>query len=171
MANLITKDDFGAYVQWSNNIPAANVDYHCADSQNFDVEPIMPTAVVSGNNMLTDIIAALAEDPQTKPELIAFYNAYVKPLLVLNAYRRFLLVHGINITQFGSRVNNEETSNEISDKRRAEIMADAESKANVYLAKMTAALKLADYTYDTIVYDYQDCSTSKPRAKTRIAAI
>lgn len=169
MANLIDKDDFGAYVQWSNNIPASNVDYHCADSQNFDVEPIMPTAVVSGNNMLTDIIAALAESPATKPQLIAFYEAYVKPVLVLNAYRRFLLVHGINITQFGSRVNNEETSNEISDKRRGEIMADAESKANVYLAKMSAALKAASYTYDTIVYQY--ACADKPKAKTRIAAI
>lgn len=169
MPNLINKDDFGAYVQWSNNIPAANVDYHCADAQNFDVEPIMPTAVVSGNNMLTDIIAALAESPVTKPELVAFYGAYVKPLLVLNAYRRFLLVHGINNTQFGLRVNNEETSNEITDKRRGEIMSDAQQKANVYLAKMTAELKAVDYTFDNIVYQY--ACAKKPRANTRIAAI
>lgn len=170
MTQLIDKEDFGAYVKFSDNIRAADVDFHCKDAQNFDAYPIMPLAVVSGNNMVTDIETAVNESPVTKPELVAFFNDYLKPFLVCKAYARFLLWAGRNITQFGLRVNNEETSTEVTDKSRAEMIADIEHKCNVYLARMTTNLYDTDYTYDGVVYEFGDCK-SKPRAKTRIIAI
>jgi len=171
MTQLIDKDDFGQYVKWSNNIPAADVNFHCKDAQNFDAVPIMPIAVVSGNNLITDIETAIAESPVTRPELIAFFEDFVKPYLVLCADRRFLLLHGINITQFGIRVNNEDTSNEIDKEKLANFMADALHKSNVYLARLTDGLKDANYTFDTIVYSFNNLETTKPRAKTRIKAV
>ena len=171
MTQLIDKDDFGTYVKWSNNIPAADVNFHCKDAQNFDAYPIMPLAVVSGNNLITDIETAINASPVTRPELITFFEDFVKPYLVLCAYKRFALLHGINVTQFGFRVNNEDTSNETDKEKLANLMADALHKSNVYLARLTDGLKDADYTFDNIVYSFNNCETTKPRAKTRIKAV
>lgn len=170
MVQLIDKDDFGTYVKWSDNIPAANVDFHCKDAQNFDAYPIMPIAVVSLNNIVLDVENAINESPVTRPELLEWFTDYLKPFLVCKAYARFLLWQGRNITQFGIVVNQEETSTEATDKARAEMIADTEHKCNVYLARLTKALKDADYTYDSIVYEYT-CDNSKPRPKTRIVSI
>lgn len=169
MIQLIDKDDFGAYVKFSDNIRAADVNFQCKDAQDIDAVPIMPIAVVSKNNMVTDIENAINESPVTRPELLAFFNDYLKPFIVCKAYARFLLWAGRNITQFGLRVNNEDTSTEVTDKARAEMIADIEHKANVYLARMSTNLKEKAYTFDTIVYSF-DCGT-KPRAKTRIYSI
>lgn len=171
MTQLIDKDDFGQYVKWSNNIPAADVNFHCKDAQNFDAVPIMPIAVVSGNNLITDIETAISESPVTRPQLLTFYTDFVEPYLVLCAYNRFLLLHGINITQYGLRINNEDTSNEIDEKKLANVMADALHKSNVYLARLTDRLKDVNYTFDNIVYSYNNCETTKPRAKTKIKAV
>jgi len=171
MTQLIDKDDFGTYVKWSNNISAADVNFHCKDAQNFDAVPIMPIAVVSGNNLITDIETAIGESPVTRPQLLTFFEDFVKPYLVLCAYKRFLLWAGRNLTQYGLRVNNEDTSTDVTDKARAEMMADALHKANVYLARLTDSLKDADYTFDTIIYSFNNCETTKPRAKTRIKAV
>jgi hypothetical protein len=64
----------------------------------------------------------------TKPQLTALFNEYIKPFLVLGSYYRFLLWHGANVSQYGIRQNNEDTSSEVSDKRRAELMGDVQSK-------------------------------------------
>jgi hypothetical protein len=170
---LIDKDDFGAYVQFSDNLRAANVNFHCMDAQNFDFAELFPDATLSGNTFLADIETAFSESPVTRPELIAFFNNYVKAYLVCKAYARLLLWHGKNITQFGIRVNNEDTSNEITDKARSELIADINSKANVYLLKMSNAFKTANATFDSIVYgNTTGCDTSQNRKpKTRIVAI
>ena len=169
MAQLIDKNDFGDYVKWSANIPDRDVDPHCKDAQNFDAFPIMPLAVVSGNNMITDIETALAESPVTKPELVAFYNTYLEPFLVCKAYARFLLWHGRNIAQYGFVTNQEDTSIEVSDKTRGEMIADIQSKSNIYWARLTANLKDTSFTYDGIVYSFECTTKNKP--KTRIRAI
>lgn len=169
MAQLIDKTDFGEYVKWSNNIPDRDVDPHCLDAQNFDAYPIMPKAVVSGNNIITDIETAIAESPVTKPELVAFYNTYLVPFLVCKAYARFLLWAGRNITQYGLRVNQEDTSTEVTDRARGDMIADIQSKANVYWARLTEYLSYEDLTLDGVVYSF-NCS-DKARPKTRIKAV
>lgn len=171
MVQLIHKDDFGTYIKFSDNIPARDVDFHCKDAQNFDAYTIMPLAVVSGNNIVLDVENSVNVSPVTRPELLEWFEDYLKPFLVCKAYARFLLWAGRNITQFGLRVNNEDTSTEVTDKNRAEMIADVEHKCNVYLARLTKALKDADYTYDSIVYSFDNCDSSKPKAKTRIYAI
>lgn len=166
---LIDKTDFGTYVKWSSNIPERDVNLHCLDAQEIDARPIMPLAVVSGNNMIDDIITALTESPVTRPELVSFFNTYLKPFLVCKAYARVLLWHGRNLSQYGLRVNQEDTSTEVSDKARGEMIADAQSKANVYWAKISGNLKVTSYTYDGIIYS--NSCTLKSRPKTRISAV
>lgn len=169
MVQLIDKTDFGTYVKFSDNIPARDVDFQCKDAQNFDLYPISPVAVISGNNLVTDIENNINVSPVTRPELISFFDDFVKPFLVCKAYSRFLLWAGRNITQYGLRVNNEDTSTEVTDKARAEMIADINHKANVYLARMQDELNDVELTFDGIVYDF-DCKT-KPRAQTKIRAI
>lgn len=166
MAQLIDKTDFINVVPMSGNIPDANVDLHCLDAQNIDTFPIMPSTS-AGVNIVTDIENT---NSGARPELHAWFNTYLKPYMVCMAHARFLLWQGNNITQFGVRVNNEDTSEAVSDKTRGELIASSEHKANVYLAKATSALKDADYTFDTVVYSYNNCN-NKPRAKTRIFSV
>lgn len=167
---LIDKDDFGQYVQFSNNLRSENVDFHCMDAQNFDFAELFPNATVSGNTFLADIETALSESPVTRPELVAFFNEFVKGYLVCKAYARLLLWLGRNITQFGLRVNNEDTSTEVSDTARAALIADINSKANVYLIKMQKRFETVNGTFDTIVYG-ASCSGGNVKPKIRIKAI
>lgn len=168
MAALIDKDDFGALVRWSDNLPASAIDTHILNAQKFDVRPVMPVTKTGGVNMLDNIETAVNESPVTKPELVELFNDYVKPLLVFKAYAQFLLWHGTNVVQYGLRRNIEDTSENISDKLRAELIADTEAKANSYLAEFKKALEDASYTFDDVVYQY---SGTKPKAKTRISAV
>ena len=162
---LIHKEDFIGIVPMSVNIPNKDVDLHCLDAQNIDCEPIMPT--FNNVSLLAQIVVS---NPTSRPQLWAFFTEYLKPFLVCKAHARFLLWHGNNITQFGTVQNQEDTSEPISDKTRAELIRSTEIKANVYLAKMTNHLKVVSYTFDTIVYSYSNCAVI-PRAKTRIFAL
>lgn len=165
MSQLINKDDFINVVPMSVNIPNVNVDLHCLDAQNIDTFPIMPKTA-EGVNMLTNIENATSS---SNPELMSFFETHLKPFMVCMAHARFLLWQGNNVTQFGIRVNQEDTSQPISDKTRGELIASSEHKANVYMMKFKQALEDANYTFDSVVYSYK-CN-QKPRAKTRIAAI
>lgn len=170
MYQLINKDDFAGIVKWSANIPDRDVDFYCIEAQKFDVYPVMPLAVVTGNNFIEDIEIAIQESPVTKTKLVAFYDDYVKPFLVCKAYERLLVLHGRNITQFGLRVNNEETSSEVSDKARGEWIEQTTHKANVYLADLMKEMKKVNYTFDSVVYSFAKCD-NKPKYSTRIKAI
>lgn len=132
---LINKDDFGAYVKFSANVPSRDVDFHCVDAQVIDVEPSFP------DNLVSNIEAAFSESPIESNEHIEFFNDYLKPVLVCNAYRRFLLYHGRNITQFSLNVPRANEFDEVSDKGRAEMMQDALSKGKVYEMKAKRRLK------------------------------
>ena len=167
MYQLINKDDFSGIVKWSSNISERDVNFYCVEAQKFDTYHIMPIAKVSGNNIVLDIETAIQESPITKPELVNFYNEYVKPFIVCKAYERLLLLHGRNVTQFGLRVNNEETSNEISDKARGEWIEQTAHKANVYMNDMFAKMKEANFTFDGVVY----IDKSKKKTISRINAI
>lgn len=165
MVQLIDRDDFQQYVKFSANIPARDVDYQCKDAQEFDVMPLLPVAVITGNNMMTDIEVALFESPVTKQELVSLYNDFVKPLLVCKAYARYLLWAGRNVSQFGLRVNNEDTSIEVSDKARGELIADVEHKCNVYLSRLLKELNDKKFTFDTIKYTTGCEVVARPKTK------
>ena len=166
MIQLINKTDFIGVVPMSVNVPSANVDLHRKDAQSIDTIPIMPTRT-GEVSIVTDIENTNAG---ARPQLFAFYNSVLKPYMICMAHARFLLWQGNNITQFGIVMNQEDTSDPVSDRARAELIASSEHKANVYLAQVTSALKAANYTFDTVVYSYESCA-DKPRAKTRIHAV
>lgn len=167
---LFNKTDFIGIVPMSVNVPNDNVNLHCSDAQNLDTKPVMPIRVSDTSIDLIDDLIATESDHSTRPELWAFYDSYLLPYMVCLAHARFLLWQGNNITQFGVVVNQEDTSEPVTDKSRGELISSSEHKSNIYLARLWARLKDIEYTLDSIVYKKRDCGT-KTRARTRTVAI
>lgn len=89
------------------------------------------------------------------------YNA-VKPYWVLAAYHRHLLVHGIFHTQSGLTTPTPDRSEQITDKRRAEVLAMVASDMNFYEGEM---MKYAKGAYPD---QFTDTTCSTKRTKNRI---
>lgn len=101
-------------------------------------------------------------------QLMQFWTGYVKPYFQACAYYRFFVWHGANVTQFGARQNNEDTSQEISDKRKGELLADISGKKDINLARLTKRFNDVLFTLDGIVYEYDNGDTQKPNQGVRI---
>ncbi len=145
---LIIKSDFDIYVKLGKNVKDNDLDQFIRVVQELDLDSWVPA------NFYTN----LKDNLTTMPQLNALFEDYIKPFLVLGAYYRFLLYHGRNISQYGIRQNNEDTSAEISDQVRAALMGDVESQKSGYLNKLKNKMFDDNFTYDGIVYDfYNDC--------------
>ena len=151
---LIIKSEFTEFVKLGANVTKnSDIDTYIKDMQEIEYKPIVPLAFYN----------AITGTPGT--ELTAFLNDYVKAYLICGAYEKFLLWHGRNVAQFGLRENQEDTSTPISDKARAELIADVRRKTNVYLASMNDRLNDLLYTFDGVVYDFTSCEVSKSKPK------
>lgn len=89
-------------------------------------------------------------------QLGTFFYQYLRPFLVFMSYRKFLLWAGTNLTQYGLVKIDEDTSEEISDQRRAELIADVKQKANVWLSRLRGRLCEVNWTFDTVSYAQTD---------------
>lgn len=153
---LIIKSEFNDYVKLGANVVKGNeLDVFIRDFQEIEFQPIVD------DNLYSDLLGDLT----SKPELQSFLNTYIKPYLISGAYEKFLLWHGRNISQFGIRKNTEDTSEEISNTERAELLADIRRKTNVYLNIMKRELIKANSTFDGVAYSFyndQYVTNSKP---------
>jgi hypothetical protein len=93
-------------------------------------------------------------------QLATFYYNFVKPYLVFYSYSRFLLWIGSNLTQYGLREINEETSIPVSDQRRAELIRDIQQKGSIWNSRLKNKLCKENYIFDTISYA-PDCEEYK----------
>lgn len=151
---LIIKSEFTDFVKLGANVTKnSDIDTYIKDMQEIEYKPIVPLAFYN----------AITGSPGT--ELTSFLDTYVKPYLICGAYEKFLLWHGRNVAQFGLRENQEDTSTPISDKARAELIADVRRKTNVYLASMNDYLSDVSYTFDGVVYDFTSCEIAKSKPK------
>jgi len=151
---LIIKSEFLEFVKLGANVTKnSDIDTYIKDMQEIEFKPVVPTAFYT----------AITGTPGS--ELTTFLNDYVKPYLICGSYEKFLLWHGRNVAQFGLRENQEDTSTPISDKARGELIADVRRKTNVYLASMNDRLNDVSYTFDSVVYDFNTCNTSKSKPK------
>jgi len=101
-------------------------------------------------------------------ERMTFWLGYIKPFFECCAYYRFILWHGANVTQYGIRQNNEDTSTEIADKKKGELMADITNKRDVLMARMTKRFNDLDNTLDGVQYEYDSTDVAKPNEGVRI---
>ncbi len=149
---LIIKSEVESYVKIGANVSKNEaIESAIKDMQEFEFKPIVALTFYN----------ALITTPGI--ELQLFLETYIKPYLILGAYEKFLLWHGRNVSQYGLRENNEDTSTPISDKARGELMADIRNKANIRLLEMDKQLNLVNYTFDGITYDFTLVNTSKAK--------
>lgn len=150
---LIIESEFRSEVKLGANVGKKHeLETYIKDFQQYNFEPIVDPVFYA------DITGVLT----SRPELETFLNDYVKPFLISGSYENFLVWHGRNVNQFGLRQNNEETSEAISDKARAELIASVKSKTNVCLAKMMSRLSDLNYKLDGVIYDFSSCDVRKP---------
>jgi len=143
---LVIKSEFRTFCKLGANVGKdSELDSFIKDMQELEFRAIVDEPFYQ------DLIGDLT----SRPKLQSFLDTYIKPYLILGAYSKFLLWHGNNISQFGIRNNNEDTSTEVSDKRKGELIADVEHRTNKYLAIMNRELFLANYTFDGTVYTFK----------------
>lgn len=134
--SIITKANFtpANFVKFSQNIREDQISPYIAAAQENELQPRL------GVELYADVLAEVAKVTPTRPELMAFINAYVKRFLVLAAYYRFMAAHGINVTQFGvSKTSDpQNTFDQISSQDRAIILRQTDADLNTALLKMMA---------------------------------
>lgn len=94
-------------------------------------------------------------------ELMTFWGEYVKKYFAACVYYRLMLWQGVNVTQYGVVNVTEETSQQISDKQRGDIMADIRGKRDIYLARLNKKFSDVGGEFDGVTYatDCEDNST------------
>ena len=97
-------------------------------------------------------------------ELLNLWMDYIRPFLVYKTLARFSIEHGRNITQFGIRTMNEDTSNDIGERGRAEMKANFDAKGNHYGQLLSKQFGIT-LTYDEVTYAYENCDTGKIKPK------
>ena len=133
--------DFLKYLPWSVNITDNLVAPHVEDAFKFDIRPKLETLAID--------LYALPNDG-SKPELYTFYNDYVCQWWTLLAFRRFIQVHGRNLTQFGYTKTRdpEGTFEQLTQEERAVIMKQLQNDANMlYTYMLQQTWKFDNVTY------------------------
>lgn len=130
-------------IQWS-----ASKTYAIGDKVKYDGTYYV--ALDSNTNSMPTVLNSDWEELQ----LMTFWTDYVQPYFMCCSYYRFLNWHGANVTQYGVRQNNEDTSNEVTDKRKGELMADIAGKQDIFLARLTSYFNGVNQTLDEVAYAY-----------------
>lgn len=143
---IVTKDDFtGAnLVKFSSNILEDQLTPYIYAAQEYDLAPRL------GESLYLDVEGLIAGTIADRPELLAFVDSKVKRFLVLAAYRRFMSVHGLNVTQFGFTKTSDPqgTFEQAAASDRAIVLRQTDADGNVALLKMTSTA----FTFDGISY-------------------
>jgi len=152
MIPLITKQQIAKFVTLSENVSNLDVDSFIKDAQEFDTISVFPTTLLEAietnirariqqwNKNETYAIGAivlydtyytsLASNTNSQPpsanwednELMNFYAHYLQPFIAYSFYYRFIAYHGAKITPSGLKEVVDDTTQIISDKRRAEML-------------------------------------------------
>lgn len=131
MSNLITKADFPEFVPLSVNVGDHLINPYILDAYTFDVA-----------GLLTAAEWQLLQGPQPyqEPALVLLWAA-LKPVWVVESFRRFFLWHGTHVTENGVETFSDGGNQPVSSARRAELKADIEAKASHYRRLLEAALR------------------------------
>jgi hypothetical protein len=147
-----TTHDFLVYLPWSANISETLINPHIEDAYKFDIKPKVETLAIDIYNL---------KNNGTKPELYAFYDQYFCQWWVFLAFRRFIQIHGRNITQFGYTKTRdpEGTFDQVDASERAVILKQLTSDAALCFTWM---LKQT-WTFDGTTYRKNNDTDCGPR--------
>ena len=201
MIPLITKQQIGKFVTLSENVDSLNIDSFINDAQEFDTINVFPIALLNAIEVklllkiqqwnknktyaLNDYVfydtyyTSLGVSTNSQPpsadwednELMNFYIQYLQPFIAYSFYYRFIAYYGAFVTQKGIRSMTDETSTEISDKRRGEMLGDIRNKVNVWTGKISKKLNDVDYTFDGVQYLPEVGKSTRIKQGVRIYAL
>jgi|SRR5687767_11251522 len=140
-----SKSDFPAFLPFSMNIPDNFVNPRIDDAFKFDIRPKL-------EGLADDIKAYNGTD---RPELRDFYDNYVLHWWVLLAYKRFLELHGKNVTQFGMTKTKDPggTFDPLTAEERAVMIKQVQSDANTLYTLILSV----DWKFDGVQYRRSSC--------------
>ena len=178
MSFLITKADLSDYTRVSQNVSNLLLNPAIRDAHTFDVLPLLHANEVAA-------LAAYLVEPARAAFVVAYqtaelagfppadllalqasplyrlhvlYATAVRPLLCYETYRRFLLDHGVHLTENGAETISDVGHQPISGQQRTEMRADAATKCSHYRAVLSIALR----TYRGAAATATACAT-RPR--------
>jgi len=137
MTFLITKADLPDYTRLSPNIGDLLLNPAIRDAHTFDVLPLLREVEVA--NLAAYLQLPLDERGQHPAHVL--YTTAVRPLLCYETYRRFMLDHGVHLTQNGAETISDVGHAPITGQQRTEIRADAAAKCAHYQAVLAGALR------------------------------
>lgn len=118
--------------------------------------------IVDGSSVYIAINPNTGNQPSLNPadwsvnELGTFFLNFLKPFLVFVSYGNFLLWAGTNLTQYGIVQIDEDTSEQITDQRRAELIANVKKKSNIWLSRLKRQMCEVNETFDSVNYSQTD---------------
>jgi len=151
---LINKQDLKTYVQFSDNIEDRLIDFHILTVQETEIEPLLDPI------MFANLEQVVSNPSNTYPELADLFEKYIKAWICNRTIYSFYSEHGINVTQYGMRVMNEDTSQPVAPEDRAVLLQRVKNKANAYWLRLDKKMADDNYTYDNITYQ-KDCQKNK----------
>jgi hypothetical protein len=134
------KSDFKNFVPFNMNIADDKINPYINDAFKFDIRPKL-------EGLADDILAYSGTD---RPQLKTFYDNYILHWWVLLAYKRFLEIHGLNVTQFGITKTKDPggTFEQLSRDDRAIILKQYKSDA----ATLEQLVYSLDWKFDNVQY-------------------
>jgi hypothetical protein len=151
---LINKQDLKTYVQFSDNIEDRLIDFHILTVQETEIEPLLDPI------MFANLEQVVSNPSNTYLELADLFEKYIKAWICNRTIYSFYSEHGINVTQYGMRVMNEDTSQPVAPEDRAVLLQRVKNKANAYWLRLDKKMADDNYTYDNITYQ-KDCQKNK----------
>ncbi len=151
---LINKSDLKTYVQFSDNIEDRLIDFHILTVQETEIEPLIDPI------MFANLLQVVGNPSNSYPELTALFDNYFKAWICNKTIYSFYSEHGINVTQYGMRVMNEDTSQPIVPEERAMFLQRRKNIANSYWNRLDKQMATDNYTYDGIKYNV-NCNNNK----------
>jgi hypothetical protein len=89
-------------------------------------------------------------------DLINFWAQLVKPYLVYECYKSFILWHGKHVSQGGFRKHVDNTSFEINEAELSYLIGDLKNKISLKKVAMTNYLNACDYTIMGVKYSVNE---------------
>jgi hypothetical protein len=153
------KSEFKNYVDFSDNIPDSKINPHIEAAYKYSIRPFFLYKDDPTKDLGKAIYELATDMPSLLPELMTFYNEYVKEWWILLAFKRFIVNHGLNVTQFGytKLTDPERTFEPVTDLDRSKVLKQLQDDINVVESNMTAYLSGIDYTLDGNPFKSQDC--------------
>lgn len=157
------KSEFKTYVDFTDNISDVKINPHIEAAFKYSIRPVF----LNREDPETDLGKAIYDLPSTfpslTPQLYDFYQNYVKEWWILLAFKRFIVNHGLNVTQFGytKLTDPERTFEPATDLDRSKVLKQLQDDINVISGNVTAYLTEVNWTLDGTEFKKVSCQKIK----------